>query len=380
MVTFMDLARHLEPAERQRLERVDRHLQTTLRPASIEPWNNEEFPHRLLPELAALGLGETFSDGSSHLLQGLMSAAVARADLSISALLGIHNELIVGTIATLGSKEQKQTWLPRLHSLESLGAFCLTEPDHGSDIAGGLATSATHTNEGWRITGTKRWIGAGTIADIAIVWARDTADQQIKGFLVPTDTPGYSAQKIRNKTGLRIMPNADVQIDVTVPAEAQLPGASSFSRTNELLMSSRAWVGWQAVGAQQSLLDVMSAYATGREQFGRPIGSFQLIQAKLAEVAGNLTAAAAMMSDTAELHSRGELTMMRASMAKATLTRLARSSAALARETLGGNGLVSDFEAAKIAGDIEAIYTYEGSYHINSLIVGRALTGASAFA
>ncbi|WP_150462213.1 acyl-CoA dehydrogenase family protein [Nesterenkonia ebinurensis] len=378
-VTFLDLARHLEPAECERLERIDQQLQATLRPASIEPWNQEEFPQKLLPGLGALGLGETFADGSSHLFQGLASAAVARADISISALLGIHNELILGTIATLGSAEQKQTWLPRLRSLESLGAFCLTEPEHGSDIAGGLATTARRTAQGWHIAGAKRWIGVGTIADIAIVWARDTADQQIKGFLVPTDAPGYSAQKISNKTGLRIMQNADVQLDVTIPANAQLPGASSFSATNELLMSSRAWVGWQAVGAQQALLDVMSAYAGQREQFGRPIDSFQLIQAKLAEVAGNLTASAAMMADTADLQARGELTMMRASMAKATLTRLARSSAAIARESLGGNGLVSDFEAAKIAGDVEAIYTYEGSYHINSLIVGRALTGVSAF-
>lgn len=379
-VDFLDLGRHLSAEERQRLQHIHQHLQQHIRPASIEPWNNEEFPTALLPQLADLGLGETFLDGSSQLFQGLVSATIARADVSLSALLGIHNELIVGTIETLGSQEHKETWLPALRQLSALGAFCLTEPEHGSDIAGGLETSATLTDNGWVIRGRKRWIGAGTIADVALIWARDTSDAQVKGFVVPTDAPGYWATKIRNKTGLRIMQNADLEFDdLTVPESALLPGATSFSMANKLLMASRAWVGWQAVGAQQALFDVVSSYAQRRNQFGVPIGSFQLVQSTLATVAGNLAASASMMADTADIQNRGELTMMRASMVKATLTRIARESAALARELLGGNGILSDYEAAKIAGDIEAIYTYEGTHTINSLIVGRAITGVSAF-
>lgn len=379
-VDFLEAARHLSAEERQRLMHVHQRLQQSVRPAAIEPWNNEEFPAHLLPELADLGLGETILDGSSQLFQGLVSATIARADVSLSALLGIHNELIVGTIEALGSQEHKETWLPALRQLKALGAFSLTEPDHGSDIAGGLETSATLTERGWVLRGRKRWIGAGTIADVAIIWARDTSDSEVKGFVVPTDTPGYWATKIKNKTGLRIMQNADLEFDdLTVPESALLPGATSFSMANELLMASRAWVGWQAVGAQQALFDVITSYAQQRSQFGVPIGSFQLIQSTLATVAGNLAASASMMADTADIQNRRELTMLRASMVKATLTRLARESAALAREVLGGNGILSDYEAAKIAGDIEAIYTYEGTHTINSLIVGRAITGVSAF-
>lgn len=379
-VNFLDAARHLSSDERQRLLSTDRSLQQTLRAASIDPWNREEFPHQLLPALADLGLGETYLDGSSQLFQGMVHACAARADVSMSALLGIHNELIVGTIAELGSDEHRQTWLPRLRRLQALGAFCLTEPDHGSDIAGGLQTSATRTDQGWVIRGRKRWIGAGTIADIALIWARDTSDGQVKGFLVPTDTAGYRASAIRNKTGLRIMQNADVEFDdVTVADSALLPGAASFSDASRLLMASRAWVGWQAVGAQQALFDLISSYARQRKQFGVPIGSFQLVQSALVTVAGNLALSASMMVDTADIQARGELTMMHASLTKATLTRTARESGALAREVFGGNGIVSDYEVAKVAGDIEALYTYEGSHSINLLIAGRAITGISAF-
>ncbi|GAA1171740.1 acyl-CoA dehydrogenase family protein [Nesterenkonia xinjiangensis] len=376
---LMQLSRHLDDAEQARLAGLTQHLQQTVRPAVIEPWNAEEFPDHLLPGLAALGLGETLVDGSSPLFQGLAHAAIARADVSLSALLGIHNELIIGTIQQLGSEDQRQRWLPRLRTLETIGAFCLTEPEHGSDIAGGLATSATLSDGEWRIRGSKRWIGAGTMADIALVWARDTADGQIKGFLVPTGTPGYRASTIHGKTGLRIMQNADVELDVTVPEDAILPGATSFSVTNHLLMSSRAWVGWQAVGAQQALFDIASGYARQREQFGTPLASFQLIQAALAQVAGNLAVSTALMGELSRLQEEGALTMLRASLAKATLTRLARESAAAAREILGGNGILSTHEIAKVAADIEALYTYEGTHSINMLIAGRELTGMSAF-
>lgn len=379
-VDLLDLARHLSAAERHQLEEIDRHLQKTIRPGSIEPWNAEEFPRHLLPELSRLGLGEVILSGSSQLFQGLAHASLARADVSLSALVGIHNELIIGTIESLGSPAHKQQWLPKLRSLEVLGAFCLTEPAHGSDIAGGLETAATLTEHGWVIRGRKRWIGAGTIAEVAVIWARDTADGQVKGFLVPTDTPGYQAEKIRHKTGLRIMQNADLEFeDLTVPESSLMPGATSFAATNRLLTASRAWVGWQAVGAQQALFDVICDYAAQRSQFGVPIGSFQLVQSALAKVAGNLASSAALMSDTADIQQRGQLTPMRASMVKATLTRYARESALLGREILGGNGILGDHEAAKIAGDIEAVYTYEGTHSINSLIVGRSITGISAF-
>ncbi|GAB3186612.1 acyl-CoA dehydrogenase family protein [Nesterenkonia suensis] len=377
---LLEIRRHLSAQEQARLEQIEAFAQTTLRRSSIDAWNEERFFAEMLPAMAELGLAGLETDGSSRLFTGLTHATVARADVSLSAVMGIHNELIVGLIHTFGSAEQQQRWLPRLTCFEALGAFCLTEPDHGSDIAGGLATTARRDGDSWVLNGSKRWIGMATVADIALVWARDVADGQIKCFLVETNTPGYHAEMIRHKMGLRGIPNADVVLeDVRVPAESLLPGARSFSDTNVLLCSSRAWVGWQAVGLQHAVLDVVRDYVTDREQFGRPLASFQLIQQGLSEITGNLAVCTALMVQMTELQHQGRLEMVQAATAKATTTRLARASAALGREMLGGNGLTSEYEAAKLMGDAEAIYTYEGSYGINSLIVGRALTGVSAF-
>ena len=377
---LLHLEHLLSAQERERLRGITDHLQTQVRYQSVGYWNREELARELLPGLADLSLGRLAESGGSRLFQNLVHVQVARADLSLSALLGIHNELIVGTLEAFGSEEQKQTWLPGLKELRQLGAFCLTEPEHGSDIAGGLATTATRDGDGWVLNGSKRWIGLGTLADLALVWARDTADGLVKCFAVDTALPGYSATKIEHKIGLRIMQNADVELtDLRLPADALLPGAADFAATNDLLKDSRAWVGWQAVGAQQALLDILRDYTLERVQFGRPIASFQLIQQVIAEVAGNLAASSGLMAQVTRVQDDGELEMMHAALAKSTATRLSRQSAAQARDALGGNGLLSDHGIAKIMADVEAIHTYEGSYHINSLIVARALTGISAF-
>jgi glutaryl-CoA dehydrogenase len=326
------------------------------------------------------GLGGMQTDGTSKLFKGLMYAEVARADVSLSALVGIHNELIVGMISDLGSDEQKRRWLPGLTAFTQLGAFALTEPEHGSDIAGGLETAARLDGGEWVISGAKRWIGAGTIADFALVWARDLADGRIKGFIVETDRPGYTASKISNKIGLRLMQNADIVLDeVRIPADNLLPGATDFAAANSLLRDSRAWVGWQAAGIQLASFDIARSYALERRQFGRELARFQLIQQQLSEIIGNATASLALMVELARIQEAGKLEMAQAAMAKATTTRLARSSVAMGRSMLGGNGVSSDFEMGKLFGDAEILYTYEGSYEINSLIVGRAVTGKSAF-
>ena len=370
----------LPPAERTRYLEIRDFLQSRVRAQSIEYWNREEFPFGLLAEMGKHGLGGLQTDGTSTLFKGLMYVEVARADVSLSALVGIHNELIVGMIDALGSEEQKQRWLPGLRAFTQLGAFALTEPEHGSDIAGGLATTARLENGEWVIEGAKRWIGAGTIADFALVWARDTADQQIKGFIVETDRPGYTATKISNKIGLRIMQNADIQLDgVRIPEANLLPGATDFTKANELLRDSRAWVGWQAAGIQLAAFDVARSYSLQRRQFGKELARFQLIQQQLAEILGNASASLALMAQLARIQEEGRLEMAQAAMAKATTTRLARASVALGRSLLGGNGISSDFEMGKLFGDAEILYTYEGSYEINSLIVARAVTGKSAF-
>jgi glutaryl-CoA dehydrogenase len=370
----------LAPPERDRYVRIRHFLQSSVRQASIEYWNREEFPFGLLADLGKHGLGALQLDGSSTLFKGLMYVELARADVSLSALAGIHNELILGMVSELGSDEQKARWLPGLKSFRHLGAFALTEPDHGSDIAGGLETSARLERGEWVINGAKRWIGAATIADFALVWARDAADGEIKGFIVETDRPGYTATKISNKIGLRIMQNADIVLaDVRIPADNLLPGATSFSRTNELLRDSRAWVGWQGAGIQLAAFDVARAYALSRRQFGRELAGFQLVQQQLADMLGNASASLVLMAQLARVQQEGKLEMVQAAMAKATVTRLARATVAMGRSLLGGNGISSDYEMGKLFGDAEILYTYEGSYEINSLIVGRAVTGKSAF-
>ncbi|SDX47533.1 glutaryl-CoA dehydrogenase [Arthrobacter sp. cf158] len=370
----------LPDGERARYLEIREFLQTRIRAASIEYWNREEFPFGLLADMAKFGLGGLQTDGSTKLFKGLMYTEIARADVSLSALVGIHNELIVGMIDELGSPEQKRTWLPGLEAFTQLGAFALTEPDHGSDIAGGLSTTARRDGGEWVINGAKRWIGAGTIADFALVWARDESDGQIKGFIVETDRPGYSATKIANKIGLRIMQNADIVLDeVRIPLENLLPGATEFSRANDLLRDSRAWVGWQAAGIQLAAFDIARAYALERKQFGKELARFQLVQQQLADILGNANASLSMMVELARIQQAGKLEMVQAAMCKATTTRLARSSVAMGRSLLGGNGITTDYEMGKLFGDAEILYTYEGSYEINSMIVARAVTRKSAF-
>lgn len=370
----------LPTEERVRYLEIREFLQTRIRAASIDYWNREEFPFGLLADMAKFGLGGLQTDGSSKLFKGLMYTEIARADVSLSALVGIHNELIVGMIHELGSDEQKRKWLPGLEAFTQLGAFALTEPDHGSDIAGGLSTTARRDGGEWVINGAKRWIGAGTIADFALVWARDLADGHIKGFIVETDRPGYSATKISNKIGLRIMQNADIVLDeVRVPLENLLPGATEFSRANDLLRDSRAWVGWQAAGIQLAAFDIARSYALERKQFGKELARFQLVQQQLADILGNANASLSMMVELARIQQAGKLEMVQAAMCKATTTRLARSSVSMGRSLLGGNGITTDYEMAKLFGDAEILYTYEGSYEINSMIVARAVTGKSAF-
>jgi len=370
----------LPAAERERYFSIRRFLQSSVRQPSIEYWNREEFPFGLLADMGKYGLGALQLDGSSTLFKGLMYVELARADVSLSALAGIHNELILGMISQLGSEEQKARWLPGLKTFRHLGAFALTEPEHGSDIAGGLETSARLDGGTWVLNGAKRWIGAGTIADFALVWARDEADGEIKGFIVETDRAGYAATKISNKIGLRIMQNADIVFeDVRIPAANLLPGATSFSRTNELLRDSRAWVGWQGAGIQLAAFDVARAYTLDRRQFGKELARFQLVQQQLADILGNASASLALMVQLARIQQDAKLEMAQAAMAKATITRLARASVAMGRSLLGGNGISSDYEMGKLFGDAEVLYTYEGTYEINSLIVGRAVTGKSAF-
>ncbi|MDN6489360.1 MAG: acyl-CoA dehydrogenase family protein [Yaniella sp.] len=377
---ILDVISLLSPDEQEQLLEIRQHLQDNIRKQVIEYWNREEFPFEMLPALGDLGLGELAVSDCSWLFRGLVYAEVARVDVSLCALVGIHNELILGMVHQLGSDAQRAQWLDKLRNFEATGCFAMTEPDHGSDVAGGMETTATKTANGWIIHGEKRWIGGGTSADFALVWARDTDTENVKGFLVRMDLPGVSAEKISDKIGLRVIQNADIVFDNVELSDADaLPGAAEFSAANEMLRNSRIWVGWQAYGAQMHAFDVARDYVLGRKQFGQPLAKFQLVQQDLAEMISNAMASFGLMHQVARLQAEGRVQMVHAAMAKSTGSRMLRDSAARARNMLGGNGIISTYEAAKIFTDAEIVHTYEGTYEINSLIVARAITGMSSF-
>ena len=370
----------LTPGERARLAAARSFYQAEVRPLAVDYWNRAAFPFELLPRLAAQNLAATGAAATSHLLTGLLQMELTRADTSISTFYGVHHELFAAAIDELGSPEQRERLLPGLLALDKIGAFALTEPEHGSDISRMMETTATRSGDEWVLNGTKRWIGNGAMADYVLVWARDTADGQIKGFIVETERPGFTATPIENKIAVRIVQNADITLtEVRIPYTNWLPGSRSFQDTNVLLRNSRIWVSWQAVGQQLAAFDVARAYALERRQFGMPIASFQLVQEQLSRMIGNATLSLSLMVQMARLQESGRLTMDQAALAKATCTTRMRETVALGRGLLGGNGISTRYEMAKIFADAEAIYSYEGSYEINALLVGRAVTGISAF-
>lgn len=370
----------LAPGERERLAAARSFFQAEVRPLAVDYWNRAEFPFELLPRLAAQHLATQHLAPSSHLLTGLLQMELTRADTSISTFYGVHHELFAAAIDQLGSPEQRERLLPGLLALEKIGAFALTEAEHGSDISRMMETTATRHGDEWVLNGTKRWIGNGAMADYVLVWARDTADRQIKGFIVEKERPGFTATPIENKIAVRIVQNADLTLtEVRIPYTNWLPGSRSFQDTNVLLRNSRVWVSWQAVGQQFAAFDVARAYALERHQFGVPIASFQLVQEQLSRMIGNATLSLSLMVQMARLQESGRLTMDQAALAKAACTTRMRETVALGRGLLGGNGISTQYEMAKIFADAEAIYSYEGSYEINALLVGRAVTGISAF-
>ncbi|MEU0481589.1 acyl-CoA dehydrogenase family protein [Streptosporangium sp. NPDC006013] len=369
----------LTSEERAEFDRLRAFFQSTVRPAGIAHWKQGTFPSALVPLLAEQGVAR--QDAPGRLLAGLLTMELARADTSTSIFVAVHRDLFTAAIRRLGSVEQRDRFLPALADLSTIGAFALTEPDHGSDISRGMTTTATRSGDSWTIQGQKRWIGNGTIADVVLVWARDTASQEILGFLVEADRPGVSRTLIDDKISVRSVQNADIALDaVVIPDANRLPGAQTFRDTESILLNSRVVVGWQAVGQQFAALDVARRYTSERIAFGRPLAAKQLVQEQLVRMLGNATMSLALMIQVARSQAEETVTMEQAALAKAMCSLRMRETVALGRSLLGGNGISSSYEMAKIFADAEAIYTYEGSYEINALLVGRSLTGISAFA
>jgi glutaryl-CoA dehydrogenase len=383
---FFDYESMLSVPEQRKLHELREFLAAEIAPYAGEWWNRAEFPAHILPKLAALELSTPAQRGYSHLFAGLVIAEITRVDTSIATFFLVHHDLFVEALYEFGSDDQRGRLLDDASNLRTTGAFALTEPEHGSDVAGGMETRARRIAGGagdggdcWVLNGAKRWIGNGTFCDYMLVWARDEADGAVRGFIVDASLPGVTRSRIENKIALRTVQNADIVFDEVRVREAdRFATISGFEDTNKLLRGSRIMVAWQAVGQQLAAFDVARQYAVERRQFGRPLAKFQLIQQQLVSMLGNAVASMGMMVRIAQLQDRNAADMAQVALAKSYTSARMRETVAMGRSLLGGNGIVTDFRMAKIFADAEAIYTYEGSYEINTLIVGRAVTGVSA--
>jgi len=382
---FYSLELLLDPAGREQLLAVREFMAKSVAPVINHYWTREEFPHDLVPGLAALGIAGLACDGygcpgGSSLLDGMIALELARVDPSIATFMGVHGGLAMGSIYLCGSEEQKQRWLPGMARMEKIGAFALTEPDVGSGAAGGLTTTATRDGDVWVLNGQKKWIGNATFADYIIVWARDVADNQVKGFVVEAGAEGFSPVKMRNKIALRVVQNAEITLDNVRVLEAnRLQQAASFRDTAGVLRLTRAGVAWMAAGCARGAYEHALAYARERQQFGRPIAGFQLVQDLLVRMLSNVTASACLCVRLSQLQDLGQAKDHHSALAKAFCTVRMRETVGWARELLGGNGILLDYQIGRFVADAEAIYSYEGTREINTLIVGRAITGLGAF-
>ena len=382
---FYALENSLTPEEREIQLQVREFMNNEIRPIANEYWNKAEFPYHIIPKMAELNLaGMTYQGygcgGHSALLEGFVAMEMARVDTSISTFFGVQSGLAMGSIYVCGSEEQKLEWLPKMQKLETIGAFGLTEPEVGSAVAGGLTTTCKREGDEWIINGQKKWIGNATFSDITIIWARDLGDNQVKGFIVRKDNPNFRADKMENKMALRTVQNALITMkDCRVPETDRLQEANSFKDTAKVLRMTRAGVAWQAVGCARGAYEAALKYTNDRKQFGRPIASFQLVQDLLVTMLGDLTAMQTMVFRLSQMQDKGELLDEHASLAKVFCTLRMRSIVDHSRELFGGNGILLEYDIARFVADAEAIYSYEGTKEINSLIVGRAITGHSAF-
>jgi len=348
-----------------------------------EAWDKAEYPLHLVRRLGELDL---LTDGvagpgltpMSPLAAGLVNMEISRGDGSMGTVVAVQGGLALRSIALYGSDAQKAEWLVPLARAEKLGAFALTEPDHGSDSVA-LETTATREGDGWVINGEKKWIGNGSVGDVTVVWARD-GDGNVRGFLVPQDTPGYQARTITGKGSLRGIHQARIVLDnVRVPLDALLPGTRTFKDTATVLFATRLGVAWSALGHATAVFEAALSYSNQRVQFGKPLAGFQLVQERLTRMLSQLTAMQLYCLRLAELDAAGTMRPIQASLAKYHNTRAAREIAATARDVLGGNGILLENHVIRHLADIESLHTYEGTESVQSLLIGRDLTGVSAF-
>src|SRR6202453_120743 len=383
---FYEVYETLSANELATVKRVRAFMETKVAPVITDYWVNDAFPFELLPAIKELGIGGLAMQGygcagGSLALLGFVQMELARVDPSVATFIGVHVGLAMGSIYIDGSEEQKQKWLPPMARFEKIGCFGLTEPLVGSGASGGLTTTAKREGDVWVLNGQKRWIGNAPWCDVAVIWARDLADNQVKGFIIENKTtPGFSVEKIERKIALKVVQNGEITLrDVRVPEANRLQGGNSFRDTAKVLKMTRYAVAWMATGCAMGAYEAALKYAQERLQFGKPVGSFQLVQDLLAKMISNITASQCLIVRQAQVHAEGKLRDAHAALAKAFATSKCRETVAWACELLGGNGIVADYKVARFFADAEALYSYEGTFQMQNLIVGKAVTGFGAF-
>ena len=382
---FVLIRDELGPQELDYLERTRAFVRDEVLPVIAGYWERAEFPWLLARRLGELGLigdaSVAAEDGTrtmSPASAGLVAMELSRGDGSLATFAGVQGGLVMRTIAEFGSAEQRNRWLPPLARVEKIGAFALTEPEHGSDSLL-LETTAVRDGDGFVLNGSKRWIGNGSIADVTVVWARGD-DGAVGGYLVEKGTPGLDATVIEGKGSVRAVWQADIELtDVRVPAAARLPGARSFKDTGHILAGTRSQCAFSALGHAVAAYDAALTYAQSREQFGKRLVEFQLVQHRLVGMLQELVGMQLYCMRLAQLETTGRLTDTVASLAKLNNTGKARQLILEARDLLGGNGILLENHVMRHMADIEAIHTYEGTETIQSLLVGREITGVGAF-
>jgi glutaryl-CoA dehydrogenase len=374
----------LTDEEREVRDKVRAFADREVIPIINEYWDKAQFPFELVPKIAELNIAGTTIQGYgcpgiSHVAAGLLAVEMARGDGSLNTFFGVHSGLAMSTIEILGSEEQKETWLPPMARMEKIGAFGLTEAAHGSDAVR-LETTARREGDEYVIDGEKRWIGNASFADVTVIWARDEEDESVKGFLVEKGTEGFSTEIITGKMGKRAVWQPDIKLEgVRVPAENKLGNADSFKDTAKVLTATRAMVAWEAIGHAVASYEAAVTYAKERVQFGKPIASFQIIQNKLANMLAEITSMQLLCLRLSQLQEAGKMTGGMASLAKMNNARKAKQVCSDARDIMGGNGVLLEYHVARHLSDMEIVYTYEGTDTIQSLIVGREITGIGAF-
>ena len=386
---YYDVNDLLQPEERLIRDSVARWVQDRLQPGIGEHWQQGTFPVDLIPEMAELGLlgahlpAAYGCAGATATSYGLIMQELERCDSGIRSFASVQGSLCMFPIFAFGSEEQRQRWLPPMARGEVIGCFGLTEPDSGSDPGGMMRTRAVPDGDGYRLNGSKMWITNGSLAHLAIIWARiaeEDGANTIRGFLVERHTPGFSSRPIKNKYSLRASDTSELILeDVHVPADAMLPGVRGLRGPLSCLDEARFGIAWGALGATAACYEEALAFAGERRSFGGTIASKQLVQDKLVRILSELTQGQLLCWRLGQLKEEGRVTPAQVSLAKRTCVQTALQTARTAREVLGASGITGEYQAMRHLCNLESVYTYEGTHDIHTLIVGHDITGERAF-